>query len=329
MEIKLVTYIIPIYNASDYIVKSVRSLLEQSYRNIEYIFINDCSLDDSEIKLRRTIAEFPERYDNIKIITNEQNLGSATSRNIGLDTAQGEYVMFADSDDWISMDYVESMVRQIDSGSYDIVYCDYFESYNNHDNRISQAYGQDNIECIRAMLGRGMHGSTCNKIYRRSFLLASKQRFIDGADLFEDVSWNIRLFACTTQISYLSQAFYHYVQYNNNSIIKSMSSTEKKRNRALQRIENVRVACDYLIALGFEEKLSKEMKEWKLMAKNDLIDDKDDSSLQSWINTFPEADATIIECNKITWNYKFLLLLLHYKLFWIYNLQRSIMRKLK
>lgn len=329
MEIKLVTYIIPIYNVSDYIVKSVRSLLEQSYRNIEYIFINDCSLDDSEIKLRRTIEEFPDRCDNIKIITNEQNLGSATSRNIGLDTAQGEYVMFSDSDDWISMDYVESMVRQIDYGSYDIVYCDYFESYNNHDNRISQAYGQDNIECIRAMLGRGMHGSTCNKIYRRSFLLASKQRFIDGADLFEDVSWNIRLFACTTQISYLSQAFYHYVQYNNNSIIKSMSSTEKKRNRALQRIENVRVACDYLIALGFEEKLSKEMKEWKLMAKNDLIDEEDDSSLRSWIKTFPEADAAIIKCNKITWNYKFLLLLLHYKLFWIYNLQRSIMRKLK
>ncbi|MBF1495786.1 glycosyltransferase family 2 protein [Prevotella pallens] len=329
MESKLVSYIIPIYNVSGYIEKSVGSLLEQSYSNIEYIFINDCSSDDSEIKLRRIIEDFPERRNKIKVITNEQNLGSATSRNIGLDTAQGEYVMFADSDDWISMDYVESMVRQIDSGNYDIVYCDYFESYNNHDNRISQTYGQDNIECIRAMLGRGMHGATWNKIYRRSFLLASKQRFIDGADLFEDVSWNIRLFACTKQISYLSQAFYHYVQYNNNSIIKSMSSTEKKRNRALQRIENVRVACDYLIALGFEEKLSKEMKEWKLMAKNDLIDDKDDSSLQSWINTFPEADAAIIKCNKITWNYKFLLLLLHYKLLWVYNLQKSIMRKLK
>ena len=329
MESKLVSYIIPIYNVSGYIEKSVGSLLEQSYSNIEYIFINDCSSDDSEIKLRRIIEDFPERRNKIKVITNEQNLGSATSRNIGLDTAQGEYVMFADSDDWISMDYVESMVRQIDSGNYDIVYCDYFESYNNHDNRISQTYGQDNIECIRAMLGRGMHGATWNKIYRRSFLLASKQRFIDGADLFEDVSWNIRLFACTKQISYLSQAFYHYVQYNNNSIIKSMSSTEKKRNRALQRIENVRVACDYLIALGFEEKLSKEMKEWKLMAKNDLIDEEDDSSLQSWINTFPEADTAIIKCNKITWNYKFLLLLLHYKLLWVYNLQRSIMRKLK
>ena len=329
MEIKLVTYIIPIYNVSAYIERSVRSLLEQRYWNIEYIFINDCSSDDSEIKLRRIIEEFPERRNKIKVITNEQNLGSATTRNIGLDMAQGEYVMFADSDDWISMDYVESMVRQIDSGSYDIVYCDYFESYNNHDNRISQAYGQDNIECIRAMLGRGMHGSTCNKIYRRSFLMASKQRFIDGADLFEDVSWNIRLFACTTQISYLSQAFYHYVQYNNNSIIKSMSSTEKKRNRALQRIENVRVACDYLLSLGFSARLGREINEWKLMAKNDLIDEKDRSSLQSWIETFPEADSAIISCNKITWNYKLLLLSLHYKCIWLYNLQRTIMRKLR
>ena len=307
----------------------MRSLLEQSYSNIEYIFINDCSSDDSEIKLRRIIEGFPERRNKIKVITNEQNLGAATTRNIGLDMARGEYVMFADSDDWISLDYVESMVHKIESGGDDIVYCDYFESYNNHDNRISQAYGQDNIECIRAMLGRGMHGSTCNKIYRRSFLLASKQRFVDGADLFEDVSWNIRLFACTIKISYIPKAFYHYVQYNSNSIIKSMASSEKKRDRAMQRIENVRVACDYLTILGFEEKLGKEMKEWKLMAKNDLIDEEDNSSLHSWIKTFPEADAAIIKCNKITWNYKFLLLLLHYKLFWIYNLQRSIMRKLK
>ena len=329
MESKLVSYIIPIYNVSGYIEKSVGSLLEQSYSNIEYIFINDCSSDDSEIKLRRIIEEFPERRNKIKVITNEQNLGSATTRNIGLDMSRGKYVMFADSDDWISCDYVESMVHKIESGDGDIVYCDYFESYDNNEKLITQNYGIDNIECIRSMLGGGLHGSTCNKIYRRSFILKSKQRFVAGADLFEDVSWNIRLFACTTQISYLSQAFYHYVQYNNNSIIKSMSSTEKKRNRALQRIENVRVACDYLIALGFEEKLSKEMKEWKLMAKNDLIDDKDDSSLQSWINTFPEADAAIIKCKKITWNYKLLLLLLHYKFFWIYNLQRSIMRKLK
>ena len=328
MEIKLVTYIIPVYNVSDYIVKSVRSLLGQSYRNIEFIFINDCSSDDSEIKLHQIIEEFPERCDKIKVITNEQNLGSATTRNIGLDMARGEYIMFADSDDWISCDYVESMLHQIEVGRDDIVYCDYFESYDSNEKLIRQNYGIDNIECIRSMLGGGMHGSTWNKIYRRPFLLKSKQRFVERADLFEDVSWNIRLFACTTRISYIPKAFYHYIQYNSNSIIKSMASSKKKWSRAMQRIENVRVACDYLTALGVEEKLGKEMKEWKLMAKNDLIDEKDDSSLQSWIKTFPDADSAIINCNKITWNYKLLLECLHYKLIWIYKLQRKITKQI-
>ena len=323
------TYIVPIYNVSAYIEKSVRSLLEQSYSNIEYIFINDCSSDDSEIKLCRIIEEFPERRNKIKVITNEQNLGSATTRNIGLDMARGKYVMFADSDDWISCDYVESMVHQIESGSDDIVYCDYFESYDNNEKLINQDYGVDNVECIRSMLGGGMHGSTCNKIYRRSFLFKSKQRFVEGSDLFEDVSWNIRLFACTTKISYIPKAFYHYVQYNSNSIIKSMASSKKKWSRAMQRIENVRVACDYLTALGFEEKLGKEMKEWKLMAKNDLINETDISSLQKWVKTFPEADAVIIKCQKITWNYKFLLLSLHYKQFWLFMLLRKITQKLR
>ena len=323
------TYIIPIYNVSSYIEKSARSLLEQSYGNIEYIFINDCSSDDSEIKLHQIIEEFPERCDKIKVITNEQNLGSATTRNIGLDMARGEYVMFADSDDWISCDYVESMLHQIEVGRDDIVYCDYFESYDSNEKLIRQNYGIDNIECIRAMLGGGMHGSTCNKIYRRSFLLKSKQRFVERADLFEDVSWNIRLFACTTRVSYIPKAFYHYIQYNSNSIIKSMASSKKKWSRAMQRIENVRVACDYLTALGFEKKLGKEMKEWKLMAKNDLINETDISSLQKWVKTFPEADAVIIKCQKITWNYKFLLLSLHYKQFWLFMLLRKITQKLR
>ena len=328
MESKLVSYIIPVYNVSSYIEKSARSLLEQTYSNIEYIFINDCSSDDSEIKLHQIIEEFPERCDKIKVITNEQNLGSATTRNIGLDMARGEYIMFADSDDWISCDYVESMLHQIEVGRDDIVYCDYFESYDSNEKLIRQNYGIDNIECIRSMLGGGMHGSTWNKIYRRPFLLKSKQRFVERADLFEDVSWNIRLFACTTRVSYIPKAFYHYIQYNSNSIIKSMASSKKKWSRAMQRIENVRVACDYLTALGVEEKLGKEMKEWKLMAKNDLLDEKDDSSLQSWIKTFPDADSAIINCNKITWNYKLLLECLHYKLIWLYKLQRKITKQI-
>ena len=324
MEAKLVSYIIPVYNVSAYIERCAKSLFTQTYGDIEFIFINDCSTDDSEVKLRKVIELFPNVQCRVKIISNKTNLGSATTRNIGLSNATGDYVMFADSDDWVESNYVESMVNTIEASEKDIVYCDYYESFKDQDKYVKQDYGEEHLECICSMLTRAMHGSTWNKIFRRKILLQSNLTFVDGADLFEDVGWNVRLFAYTNRIGYLPLAFYHYIQYNDNSIIKSMSSAVFSRKRALQRIENVRVACEYLTSLGLEGRLSIGMKEWKLMAKNDLIDEKDDSSLQTWVETFPEADSAILACNKITWKYKLLLICLHYRVYWLYHLLQKI-----
>ena len=324
MEAKLVSYIIPVYNVSAYIERCAKSLFTQTYGDIEFIFINDCSTDDSEVKLRKVIELFPNVQCRVKIISNKTNLGSATTRNIGLSNATGDYVMFADSDDWVESNYVESMVNTIEASEKDIVYCDYYESFKDQDKYVKQDYGEEHLECICSMLTRAMHGSTCNKIFRRKILLQSNLTFVDGADLFEDVGWNVRLFAYTNRIGYLPLAFYHYIQYNDNSIIKSMSSAVFSRKRALQRLENVRVACEYLTSLGLDGRLSIGMKEWKLMAKNDLIDEKDDSSLQTWVETFPEADSAILACNKITWKYKLLLMCLHYRVYWLYHLLQKI-----
>lgn len=324
MEAKLVSYIIPVYNVSVYIERCAKSLFTQTYGDIEFIFINDCSTDDSEVKLRKVIELFPNVQCRVKIISNKTNLGSATTRNIGLSNATGDYVMFADSDDWVESNYVESMVNTIEASEKDIVYCDYYESFKDQDKYVKQDYGEEHLECICSMLTRAMHGSTCNKIFRRKILLQSNLTFVDGADLFEDVGWNVRLFAYTNRIGYLPLAFYHYIQYNDNSIIKSMSSAVFSRKRALQRLENVRVACEYLTSLGLDGRLSIGMKEWKLMAKNDLIDEKDDSSLQTWVETFPEADSAILACNKITWKYKLLLMCLHYRVYWLYHLLQKI-----
>lgn len=324
MEAKLVSYIIPVYNVSAYIERCAKSLFTQTYGDIEFIFINDCSTDDSEVKLRKVIELFPNVQCRVKIISNKTNLGSATTRNIGLSNATGDYVMFADSDDWVESNYVESMVNTIEASEKDIVYCDYYESFKDQDKYVKQDYGEEHLECICSMLTRAMHGSTWNKIFRRKILLQSNLTFVDGADLFEDVGWNVRLFAYTNRIGYLPLAFYHYIQYNDNSIIKSMSSAVFSRKRALQRLENVRVACEYLTSLGLDGRLSIGMKEWKLMAKNDLIDEKDDSSLQTWVETFPEADSAILACNKITWKYKLLLMCLHYRVYWLYHLLQKI-----
>ena len=134
----VVTYVIPVYNVEQFIERCVRSLMEQSYENIEYVFVDDCSPDRSMEVLRRVINDYPERKANVKMITHGVGLGSATSRNDGLDAATGDYVMFADSDDYVDRDYVETMVNHAEIGQCDIVYCDFYETYQDGDRLIRQ-----------------------------------------------------------------------------------------------------------------------------------------------------------------------------------------------
>lgn len=322
-----VSIIVPVYNVEKYIGKCVCSLMEQTiYNEMEYIFVDDCSTDGSLAKLKEALDGYPQQKSQVKIISHSRNFGSATSRNDGLDAATGEFVMFADGDDWLEPMAAAEMVKDIEGRNLDIVYCDYYETYLDHDKLIKQDYGEDNIECICSMLTRAQHGSTWNKIFLRKILLQSGQRFVDGADLYEDVGWNVRLFACTPKIGYLPKAFYHYVQYNSGSIIKSMTNPQQSRRRALQRIRNVDVACRFLEQKGLGERLRNAMDEWKLMAKNDLIT-ASDYSLKRWMVTFPDADRAIWHCKKITQNLKLLLTWLHFHCVAMYHLQKRLTRK--
>ena len=314
----LVSYIIPIYNCSAFVEKCAISLLEQDYPEIEYIFVDDCSTDDSIAKIGKTISLYPNRVANVRIVRHIRNMGSATARNTGLSVVSGQFVMFADGDDWIDANSVSTMVSAIENADADIAYCDYFETLNNNDRLVRQGFGNERETCLEAMLNGDMHGSTCNKIYRRSFLEEAGQSFLDGADLFEDVGWNLRLFAATDRIAYLPKAFYHYVQGNGQSIIKSMQNPNSRRMRSLQRVWNVDFACRYLQRCGLMKgRVLAAANEWKLMAKNDLLSNHR-YSWKRWIVLFPEGDTSIRGSQKITRNYKILLLCLHNRLLWLY-----------
>lgn len=325
---RTITYIIPVYRAAAYIETSAFSLLCQTYPDIEYIFVDDCSPDNSVEILMQVVGRFPQRQGHVKVIRLSRNSGSATARNAGLDSAMGKYVMFADSDDWVEATYVEDMVAKIDANQSDIVYCDYFETYKDKNRYICQNHGTDASNCISAMLTGRMHGSTWNKIYRRSFLIDSHQRFVDGADLFEDVGWNIRLFAMADRVSYLNKAYYHYVQYNTGSIIQTMSHPLKKRIRTLQKIKNIQVACNFLDKQDILEYVRAASNEMKLLAKNDLLENNT-YSLCRWIVTFPESDSAIWKSDNLSLNLKLLLTWLHCRCLWLYKFQKWITKQVK
>lgn len=107
-----VSILVPIYLVERYIKRCAISLFEQTYNNIEYIFVDDCTPDKSIEILNDIINKYPYRKQNIKIIHNKVNLGIAAVRNICIKNASGDFVIFVDSDDYLEKDAVEKLVVQ-------------------------------------------------------------------------------------------------------------------------------------------------------------------------------------------------------------------------
>lgn len=101
IKVKKVSIIIPIYGVELFIERCAISLFEQTLDDIEYIFVDDCTMDKSVQILQGIIAKYPQRKDNVFIIRHERNKGLASARKTGLKFVHGEYVAHCDSDDWL------------------------------------------------------------------------------------------------------------------------------------------------------------------------------------------------------------------------------------
>jgi glycosyltransferase involved in cell wall biosynthesis len=108
MEKNLVSIIVPIYNVEKYIEKCVKSILEQDYKNIEVILVDDGSPDGSP----KLIDKF-KKMDSRVIVLHKPNGGVSSARNAGIDIAKGEYILFIDGDDWIESDYVSYFINLV------------------------------------------------------------------------------------------------------------------------------------------------------------------------------------------------------------------------
>ena len=107
-----VSVLVPVYGVERYIERCARSLFEQTYPNLEYVFVNDCTPDGSVVVLKRLMEEYPERKPFVRIINHERNRGISATRNTALDYASGEFVSFVDSDDWLESNAIELLVKR-------------------------------------------------------------------------------------------------------------------------------------------------------------------------------------------------------------------------
>ena len=233
-----ISIIVPIYNVEKFISQCVKSLLEQDFESIEYIFVDDCSIDNSLQVLNNVIEKYPNRLGSIKIIQNSRNLGISSTRKIGMQVATGEYVIQIDSDDWVELNMCKIFYLKAMETNADIIVSDYFENFEESENYIQEAYNRKNNYFVSILLGE-LHGSLCNKMIRRELYVNYNIYPIESFSLFEDKFMSLRLFFYTNKVVYINSAFLHYRKHINS--FTSQSIKEKHIKDTILFLEQVNI----------------------------------------------------------------------------------------
>lgn len=227
---KLVSIVIPVYGVEKFIDQCARSLFEQTYGNIQFIFVNDCTKDNSIILLKEIIELYPNRKSQVLIIEKEKNEGLSLARKTGMQYVKGEYVMLLDSDDWVETTMVEQMLNAIVAENTDVVYCDY---YRNSDTQtpINCIELSNTKEYIKNMFLLRAPAQTWNKIYRTE--LFDDVEF-PVKSMHEDLYINLQVMSYAKSVSHLRQNFYHY-RNNPDSITHNYPLEQSIENLCLMR----------------------------------------------------------------------------------------------
>lgn len=227
-EEKLISVIVPVYNVKDYIKKCVQSIIEQSYKNLEIILVDDGSTDGSA-----QICDEIGKIDDRIVVLHKKNGGLSDARNYGIDHSQGEFLSFIDSDDYIHPDMYKNMLNRMHIDNSNLCLCNYMKVDENGEKtrgNYSNFNVKDSIISDKDMI-KGLESSdivyfviACNKLYRKS--LFENVRYPAGK-IHEDeyvahlIAHNARMISC------ISEPYYFYLQ-RTDSITHGESSKSRK-----------------------------------------------------------------------------------------------------
>lgn len=225
----LVSIIAPIYGVERYIERCARSIFEQTYENLEIIFVNDCTPDNSIEILNNVLNDYPHRKPQTRIINHEHNKGLAGSRLTGLNASTGYYIQNIDSDDFLDHNMIDEMIALAEKESADITICDFRYIYPNHTKHLHINPSLNPHVLLQQVLTGEVHSSVCNKLIKRSLYFDNNIFPIEGLNMREDLSVMFRLLYFAKKITYIPKPFYCYMLSNPNSYTATkMSLTHQK-----------------------------------------------------------------------------------------------------
>lgn len=210
----MVSILVPIYNVAPFIERCSRSLFEQSYHDIEYIFVDDASPDNSVDILKNTLKDYPDRMDAVKIISHPSNKGIAGARNTAVDNATGDYVLHVDSDDWLETDAVELLMSTAQRENADIVYSDFKEIRQDGTNILQNPDISDSRQYTKSLLCRKSLTHVIGKLIKRSIIVENDIRAIEGLNQGEDYLITPKLAYHSRKVTKAPNPIYNYNRLN-------------------------------------------------------------------------------------------------------------------
>lgn len=307
-----ISVIVPIYKVEKYIEKCVCSLMEQTLDDIEYIFVDDCSPDNSIKILETTLERYSHRKKNVRIIHHDVNRGLTSARNSGLMVARGEYIAHCDSDDWVDVTMYESLYLKAKENNAEIAYSNIRMIYKDDEEVYKTAvYSEEKGQMMKNYISSVW---TClvYMIAKRELYVNNNVKSPTHLNYCEDFWLSVRLMHYAKRIAYVDEAFYNYNRINENSIVHKLNKrTEKEEQTAyLETIEFFRRE-------GVLEEYERELSWRVLKGKQELI--LDSCSHNEFLQMFPTSHKYIMSCPYINNKLKIMMWLLSHKLGFVLN----------
>ena len=222
-----ISVIVPVYNSEKYLVECLESILDQTWKNLEIIVIDDGSTDCSG----KICDDFALRDERIKVI-HQDNHGVSYSRNVGLKNSTGELISFIDSDDTLDLDMYELLIGFMNEEKADIVHCGYKHIVKDeirfiHDTkRIYVQNTQEALECF--VSGRLFGGGLWTKLFCRD--LIEDLSFRENLKINEDILFNFEAFAKAKKTVFVDYAKYNYIAHFGTSAVFRTSDEKKLKD---------------------------------------------------------------------------------------------------
>ena len=320
-----ISVIIPVYGVEKYIERCARSLFEQTLDDIEYIFVDDCTFDESITILKKILAEYPERINLTKIERMPENSGLPAVRKHGFNLATGDYIITCDSDDYVEKEMYESMYNMALKSDLDLVQCDIEVVDDNKS--LYTVYPQKkeltSEELKKMIIDGDISNSLCNKLVKSSIYKNAELQF-PTRNMDEDNVVAVQLAYFSNKLGYIKKPYYK--AYLNPSSITNKPGVEQTKKRFKESYANSQLIISFLKSHEYSNN-SKSIIVAKIRPKLALMPAINRiSCVNEWKSVYPELNWGLIFDKRfsIVLKVKFLLIMTY-----IYPILKKIYQIIK